>query len=98
MRSQKPGSLCTSLIGAGGSRFLTIAVGLQFCRKDFFENMSLPDEKTVVFPHRRWLLIRQEYTITLSAAAKSSAVWFFCALVLVAILVLVLKDRIDIIR
>jgi membrane protease YdiL (CAAX protease family) len=60
--------------------------------------MSLADEKTVIFPHRRWLLIRQEYHATLSSVMKSSAAWFLCALLFVAAVVLVLKGRTDVIR
>jgi membrane protease YdiL (CAAX protease family) len=59
--------------------------------------MSLVDEKTVVFPHRRWLLIRQEYYLTLSSVARSSASWFFFALAGAAVVLLLLKGRIDVI-
>lgn len=59
--------------------------------------MALADEKTVVFPHRRWLLIKQEYQTALSATVRSRAAWFFCALLFIAMVVLVLKGRIDII-
>jgi membrane protease YdiL (CAAX protease family) len=59
--------------------------------------MSLADETTVVFPHRRWLLIKQEYHSALLATVRSRAAWFFGALLLLALALLVLKGRMDII-
>jgi hypothetical protein len=59
--------------------------------------MPLAEERTVVFRHRRWLLLREEFHFTLSTVVGSGAAWFFYALMLVSLLILILKGRLDVI-
>jgi membrane protease YdiL (CAAX protease family) len=56
-------------------------------------NMSLLEEKAEIPPSGRWRNIGQQYRKTLSAVLRSSATWFFCAILLAALVLLALKGR-----
>jgi membrane protease YdiL (CAAX protease family) len=56
-------------------------------------NMSLLEEKAEIPPSGRWRNIGQQYRTTLSAVLRSSATWFFCAILLAALVLLALKGR-----
>jgi hypothetical protein len=55
--------------------------------------MSLAKEKAEHPAPERWPHIRQEYHAVFSATFRSSAVWFFCALLLIAIGLLLLRGQ-----
>lgn len=55
--------------------------------------MSLAKEKAEHPAPERWPRIRQEYRAVFSATFRSSAVWFFCALLLIAIGLLLLRGQ-----
>jgi membrane protease YdiL (CAAX protease family) len=59
-------------------------------------NMSLLEEKAELPPSGRWQNIGQQYRATLSAVLRSNATWFFCAVLLAALVILALKGRFDV--
>jgi membrane protease YdiL (CAAX protease family) len=59
--------------------------------------MSPLEEQAEISPPGRWQHLGQQYRTTLSAVLTSSATWFFCAVLLVALVLLALKGRFDVI-
>ncbi|HLI08460.1 MAG TPA: CPBP family intramembrane glutamic endopeptidase [Ktedonobacteraceae bacterium] len=59
--------------------------------------MSLRKERAENTTAQRWLQIRQEYRAVFVATLRSSAAWFFCAVLLIAIGLLLLRGREDLI-
>lgn len=57
--------------------------------------MSLMKEDAEDAPVERWQQIRQEYRVVLSATLRSNATWFFCAILFIAIAILLLRGRGD---
>jgi hypothetical protein len=60
--------------------------------------MFAQKENTSIFSLKHWQLLQQEYRSIFVATVKSSAAWFFGALLLISILVLKIKGRGDVIH